>query len=365
MKRPMIDDTTLTKTTLSWALALFLTLLSGSAVSEEDPATNPYTVNKGDTLWDLSDKYLENPRRWPDIWERNAHINSPHWIYPGDKVWLGPGANGSGSATSSGGLPVVKLTPQAHTGPAVRQGAQLSDSKKHLIKSFLEKVGFIVDDGFEGDGIVIGSPTKRYALGQHDTALVRFKTPLPKGAILSIFRNGPQLTDPESDESLGTLAYRLGTARVERNTPEGPMVRILASFQSIHPGDLIARYHPANTDYELLANPPVPLEGHIVGIVGGMEEGGTNQVVTVGVGRRDKAVQGSILSIIQRRTTTEDPETKETVWYPSKEIGQAILFHVGEKASFALLAGTLESVTRGDLVQSANSAVSDESAFVR
>jgi len=48
-----------------------------------------YMVKEGDTLWDLSDEYLHDPFAWPDLWENNRHIQDPHWIYPGDSIYLG------------------------------------------------------------------------------------------------------------------------------------------------------------------------------------------------------------------------------------------------------------------------------------
>lgn len=48
-----------------------------------------YIVKEGDTLWDLSDEFLQDPFAWPDLWENNRHIQDPHWIYPGDSIYLG------------------------------------------------------------------------------------------------------------------------------------------------------------------------------------------------------------------------------------------------------------------------------------
>ncbi len=48
-----------------------------------------YIVKEGDTLWDLSDEFLHDPFAWPDLWENNRHIQDPHWIYPGDSIYLG------------------------------------------------------------------------------------------------------------------------------------------------------------------------------------------------------------------------------------------------------------------------------------
>ena len=45
-----------------------------------------HIVQKGDTLWDLGNKYLGNPFSWPQIWELNKWVKDPHWIYPGDPI---------------------------------------------------------------------------------------------------------------------------------------------------------------------------------------------------------------------------------------------------------------------------------------
>lgn len=52
-------------------------------------AASAYIVKEGDTLWDLSDEFLKDPFAWPDLWENNRHIQDPHWIYPGDSIYLG------------------------------------------------------------------------------------------------------------------------------------------------------------------------------------------------------------------------------------------------------------------------------------
>lgn len=47
-----------------------------------------HIVVKGDTLWDISGRYLGNPYLWPQIWEANAYVKKARLIYPGDPIFL-------------------------------------------------------------------------------------------------------------------------------------------------------------------------------------------------------------------------------------------------------------------------------------
>jgi len=56
--------------------------------SSEQPKKE-HTVRKGDTLWDLAGHYLNDPFRWPMIYEANRNVvENPHWIYPKERLTI-------------------------------------------------------------------------------------------------------------------------------------------------------------------------------------------------------------------------------------------------------------------------------------
>ncbi|HTP27631.1 MAG TPA: LysM peptidoglycan-binding domain-containing protein, partial [Anaeromyxobacteraceae bacterium] len=62
-----------------------------SAKDDNLEVPDTHTVKPGDTLWDLSGRYLNNPWYWPKIWSYNPEISNPHFIYPGHAVRLRAG----------------------------------------------------------------------------------------------------------------------------------------------------------------------------------------------------------------------------------------------------------------------------------
>jgi nucleoid-associated protein YgaU len=67
------------------------------SIDQDTPESGPtvetpefHTVERGDTLWDITGSYFQNPWRWPRVWGLNPQITNPHWIFPGDQVRLLP-----------------------------------------------------------------------------------------------------------------------------------------------------------------------------------------------------------------------------------------------------------------------------------
>ncbi len=102
-----------------WAWALSLLLLAPIAFAHDPPsdlrwevdhwtawtppaptdAAEVYTIQAGDTLWDLAVRFLGDGYLWPQLWEQNQYILDAHWIYPGDPLIVGA----STSAMADGG----------------------------------------------------------------------------------------------------------------------------------------------------------------------------------------------------------------------------------------------------------------------
>ena len=47
-----------------------------------------HTVEKGDTLWSICEKYYGDPDLWPKLWQMNPFVTNPHFLKPGDVIVL-------------------------------------------------------------------------------------------------------------------------------------------------------------------------------------------------------------------------------------------------------------------------------------
>ena len=75
---------------------ILLTVFAAAAVYAQETVSSTginlenvpekYEVVKGDTLWDISERFLGDPLQWPEVWKNNDYIINPHLIYPGDII---------------------------------------------------------------------------------------------------------------------------------------------------------------------------------------------------------------------------------------------------------------------------------------
>ena len=93
---------------------ILATMLAGAVMAQDVSVRtdhpDEYVVVRGDTLWDISARFLDHPWQWPAIWHANQQIQNPHLIYPGDRISL-VYIDGSPRLVVNGGKQTVRLSP--------------------------------------------------------------------------------------------------------------------------------------------------------------------------------------------------------------------------------------------------------------
>lgn len=304
------------------ALTLALTLAMpalADTLQLQDNAPDKHVVIKGDTLWDISGKFLKDPWRWPQIWNLNREeIKNPHWIYPGDLIVLDRSGKTPRLSLVKGdknGMRTVRLS------PGVRASDIDSDAipaiPMRVIHPFLSQPRVAPAGALDSAPFILGSNTERVVLAAGDDA---FATGGKPGVTRwNLVRPGKALKDPETGETLGYEVEYLGDARtITEGAPQ--KIRITQSAQEILPKDKLVEADTATTFEYLPHAPEKTIAGRIISAYGGMSDSGRYQTVVLNRGSQDGLEPGHVLAIYregQAVTLTRD-EKDRMAWVNEK-----------------------------------------------
>ncbi|MBI4938518.1 MAG: LysM peptidoglycan-binding domain-containing protein [Nitrosomonadales bacterium] len=323
-----------------------------------DNAPDRHIVVKGDTLWDISAKFFNDPWRWPQIWGLNKDtIRDPHWIYPGDVVLLdratgtlriggGSDAGAPGSSLSPGSSgEAVKLSPRMHSQES--KHAAIPSIPIGDIEPFLSRPLVIEKDALSGAPTLVGTFERRVILGNNDIAYVQGLSEAG-GTQWQIYRAGKTFLDPDTKEVLGHEAIYLGEANVEKYA-DVSTIRITKSNQEITKGDRLIQISGEVPSNYVPHAPANQIAARVISIYGGVSQGGQNTVITLNKGQRDGLENGHVLALYRKGEVLK--EKGKTIPLPDMRYGLTFVFRTFDKVSYALVMQTRLPVTLLDSAQ--------------
>lgn len=339
-------------------ISLICLLLPIAAYSDElqlqENAPDRYVVVKGDTLWDISAKFFTDPWKWPQIWGYNKDsIKDPHWIYPGDVVYLDHAtrtlqvAEPSATSESTAEIPpvgevattsdAIKYSPRAREVPGSRDAIPSISLKE--IGPFLARPLVMEDNELEDAPVLAGTYEQRQLLGTGDVAYAE-RMPSDKGVRWQVYRPDRIFIDPDTDEMLGHEVVYLGDAVVEKFGKVSTL-KITNSVLEIHRGDYFAQATTGFASNYVPHAPSKAIDAKVISVYGGVLQAGQNAVVTLNKGVRDGLESGHVLALYQKGEVLRNPGwfTDDTV-LPDVRYGLLFVFRVFDKVSYALVMST-------------------------
>lgn len=324
-------------------------------VQLQDGHPERYTVVKGDTLWDISAKFLKDPWLWPKVWKMNRdEIKNPHLIYPGDVVVL----------DLSGSDPQLRLLRETITlEPGIREEPiekeAVATIAPNVIEPFLSKPLIIENDELNNKTSIVGAQENRVVLAPGVRIYIDEVTE-DQGRFWNVYRAGKTFIDPKTKEKLGTEAIYLGNATITRYGAPAT-AEISRANQEIFKGDkLIAAPEELSKSFVPRA-PDATIEGQILSLYGSVNEGGRNSIVTINRGSNDGIEPGHVLAIYREGNLVKNPkyvkgkedESGEPpqLKLPSERVGLMMVFRTFDRIAYGLVMQASEPINALDQVQ--------------
>lgn len=251
-----------------------------------------YVVQKGDTLWDICQKFYGDPNLWPKLWEMNPFVTNPHLLKPGDVITLFEGAPEKEEKMAK---PAEKAAPPV----AQMKGVDITSLYKPEARGYLSLVEF------ESWGFIEATTSSRMGFFENDTAFVRFDKngdTIKKGQEFAIVTCSPMIRHPLTDRPLGYIVSTRGKLVIKERLKENHFrAEVTQIYSEVGVGSLVIPAAPtAPCIYPMATDPK--LYGNIVALKDNQQIIGQFSVVYVDSGFKDGVRQGSVFDLIKMVT---------------------------------------------------------------
>jgi len=218
------------------------TLILLPAFAAQAQEYKDYTVVKGDTLWDISNKELKDAFLWPKIWKENTEIKNPDKIYPGEKIKIPLYLLQKEISPETKPVPKVEKKPEAKMEKLPERKVE-PVKKEYLVNKYVLIASGYIADSIPNVGEIADSQMGQSILSKGDYAYIRTSHPVKKGDKFFIINAEEKVIHPKSGRKLGYLIEILGTAEVDSIEKNDTKVIITSSFADIPVGSLLDNYY--------------------------------------------------------------------------------------------------------------------------
>ena len=333
--------------------ALFVLIFWGLAfcstgLAQGDKQFNPgqdsgfyYTIKKGDTLWNLSEKFYNSQWDWPGLWEMNKDIKNPHQIYPGQKIQV-----------------FLKKKTVFNPGVANAQKTQKKASPIKIETSFsfskIDHVGFIKEKAAPFLGKIIKAQDDNLMMAADDIVYIKQsgKGELIVGKTYQIVTTSRVSEKINHDLFKGVkhlIKARVKILEIKKDYTTGSITH---AYRPVNNGDFIMEYYKRDPVL-MVENNPEPIDARLI-----CSEDNhlmINDYVIAFINAGSASVKpGQIYSILRKNKIKNDsiwPLKKENpIQLENLESGKLIVLHTEKTASTVMILSSKNAIYPNDMV---------------
>jgi hypothetical protein len=335
-------------------------------------APERYVVKTGDTLWDISAMYLQDPWYWPEIWYVNPSISNPHLIYPGDVLYFSYVDGKPRVSLEQAGA--MRLSPEVRTSPL---GGAIRAIPYDLLMQFVGRPALLSQDDVKKQPYVVGMRDRHIVGSSANEVYVRELENPAAGARYNIIAVGEKMYDPDDGDLLGYIGHYAGMGEViqssgavvpgddsvldmKRDEPLAHL-RVVDIGREIMQGDKVfAAQAELGADFVPSAPSNEAILGQIIAVVDGVHAAGKYQVVAINRGKKHGLVPGNALGVFYRGELVRDRYDRQgwssytanydKVQLPDERSATIMVFTVKDRMSYGLVVQSSQVINRGDFI---------------
>ena len=339
MKRPIIS-----------ALLLFSLVGQAGPVAAQESTPTVYTIVRGDTLWGLSRRFLNDPYYWPNLWAANGSIGNPHFIYPGQKIRVYADRIEVEEPQKASLPPAAAKEQSAQPAEAAQPAAVEAPQESGFTVTGSE--GFLMEKAIRPAGIIISTHQDRVMVGEDDivyTDIGRLNG-ANVGDRFSIYKKMGAVSHPVTNVILGDRVLPLGELQLSEVEDKASKAIITKSFLEIGAGSFLLPYRDRRVTVPLKAADR-DLVGYIVETQTGNLALAVGDVVYLDLGNAQGVQPGNLLYIVRDVVLDQRYAVAKIEKLPVDVVGALVVVQTGVNSSTAVIVKSVDTVYRGDRVE--------------
>lgn len=316
-------------------------------VEAETEGFRVYTVQKGDTLWDITHNILKEPFLWPKVWNANPDIKNPDLIYPGQRIRIPLSVLRPELVSEEEEIRPKEIEALSYrTAPPEEKKITSLPSFEILTEKkpeYLIDRNLLISSGYiskivPDEGFIIGTPLGRTTLGKGDYVYIKTKKEASYGDKFYILKAEATVRHPDTGEVVGYLVEINGIVEVLGTESGMTKAEIKESFKEINIGDRLDKFYliepplkPDSPDIPKLTATVVAIK-HLYTSTGFVYD-----IVYIDKGKKDGVTQGSLLSIFSKEK-------------PVVPLGTIQVINVRDETATAIIRKGLKEIVVGDRI---------------
>jgi hypothetical protein len=299
-----------------------------------------YMIKKGDTLWDLSQKFYDSQWDWPGLWEMNDQIKNPHWIYPGNKIRIF-------LKDKSKKNPIVVIPKKAKSAPV-----QLKTSFAY---TEMDHVGFIRKEQAPALGSIIREQDGALLMTKGDTIYIK---PSGQGTLIPgksyhVFSTETLKQKAEKEEFTGIKHLIKAQIKILEHHTTYAKALITHAYHDVNMNDLIMTYFDREDTLTVEENPE-PIKARMICAETNETMINDYRIAFIDIGKED-VVPGQIYSILKENAVKDysllvSGKKKDAIDLEDIEAGKLIVLHTEDIASTVMILSSKYAIHPNDMV---------------